>query len=69
MIYTYSKLIDVVSQLDLDSCEESYKNELAHLLQVWAVAYKNAPDHIIGVGLFTYAENALIEYQTKKTES
>jgi len=69
MIYTYSKLIDAVSKIDLDSCDESYKNELSHLLHIWTTAYRTAPDYIIGVGLYTYAENALIEYQTSKKES
>ena len=69
MIYTYSKLIDAVSRIDLDSCDESYKNELSHLLHIWATAYKTAPDYIIGVGLYTYAENALIEYQEQQTQT
>ena len=69
MLYTFATLVDAASKIDLNSCDESYKNELAHLLHVYRAAYDAAPEYIIGVGRLTYAENALLEYQTQKTES
>ena len=69
MIYTYQKLIAAISELDLDELQTDHAKHLAHLMKVYRNAYINAPYGIVGVGLYTYAENALIEYQTNKEGS
>ena len=69
MIYTYQKLIAAISELDLDELQTDHAKHLADLMKVYRNAYINAPYGIVGVGLITYAENALIEYQTNKKES
>ena len=69
MIYNYQKLCAAISELDLDELQSDHAKHLAHLFKVYRDAYINAPSGIVGVGLITYAENALIEYQTNKKES
>ena len=69
MIYTYEKLCAAISELDLDELQTDHAKHLADLAKVYRNAYINAPYGIVGVGLITYAENALIEYQTNKKES
>lgn len=69
MIYNYQKLCAAICELDLDELQSDHAKHLAHLFKVYRDAYINAPYGIVGVGLITYAENALIEYQTDKKES
>ena len=71
MIYNYQKLCAAIFELDLDELQSDHANHLAHLVKVYRDAYINAPYGIVGVGLITYAENALIEYQKQQqaTES
>jgi|11_taG_2_1085331.scaffolds.fasta_scaffold33599_1 hypothetical protein len=69
MVYNYQKLCAAIFELDLDELQSDHAKHLAHLVKVYRDAYINAPLGIVGVGLNTHAENALIEYQTKKKES
>jgi len=69
MVYNYQKLCAAISELDFDELQSDHAKHLAHLFKVYRDAYINAPAGIVGVGLITHAENALIEYQTNKQES
>ena len=68
MIYNYQKLCAAIFELDFDDLTTDHAKHLAHLVQVYRNAYINAPSGIIGVGLITYAENALIEYQQQQNK-
>jgi len=39
--------------------------EFSRLLTIYHYAYQNPPEGVIGVGAITYAENKLIEAQSK----
>lgn len=71
MIYNYQSLLSAVADLGYENLESDHARHLGHLLHIWANAYKTAPSEIIGVGLITYSENALIAYQEQQqnTES
>jgi len=69
MVYTYQNLIAAISELDLDELQSDHAKHLAVLMKVYRNAYINAPYGIVGVGLYTHAENALIEYQQQNKES
>ena len=69
MIYNYQKLCAAIFELDFDDLTTEHAKHLAQLVRVYRNAYINAPSGIVGVGLITYAENALIEYQQQNKES
>jgi hypothetical protein len=69
MVYNYQKLCAAISELDFADLPTDHAKYLAQLVRVYRNAYINAPSGIIGVGLITYAENALIEYQQQNVES
>jgi len=53
--------------MSLDEDEVGMHKELVvDCIKVYRKAYDEAPDHIIGVGRITYAEDRLIDYQKNR---
>ena len=65
MLYdSLDSLIALLSQIDTTDREQMEK--LNTLFEVYFTAERNPPFGVIGVGIITYAEDALIAYQLKK---
>jgi hypothetical protein len=62
---TFDELLDAVLETaDATGGPVNWESlELGKLCRVYRNAFDNPPDGVIGVGVFTYAEQKLAEYQ------
>lgn len=62
---TFDELLDAVLEIaDATSGPVNWESlELGKLCRVYLNAFDNPPNGVIGVGVITYAEQKLVEYQ------
>ena len=68
MLYaTLDSLLNLFSRIDLKDSRSMAA--LGALVKVYHNAASNPPEGVIGVGVITYAENALIDFQLSNPEA
>lgn len=62
----YRNLNDLMERVaDIDSLSNVERDSLRALLRVYWDAYYHPPTGVVGVGIVSYAESALVAYQLK----